>query len=56
MPEKKLVMTVLGGGSFFTPSFVGTMVQKPAIWTDAEVRLQDLNPERVQMVKQFCEK
>jgi 6-phospho-beta-glucosidase len=56
MPKGKLVMTVLGGGSFFTPSFVGTMVQKPEIWTDVEVRLQDPNSERVQMVKQFCEK
>jgi len=56
MAAKKLVLTVLGGGSYFTPSFVGTMVQKPQIWADAEVRLQDPNEERVRLVKQFCEK
>ena len=56
MPGKKLVMTILGGGSFFTPSFVGTMVQRPNLWTDAEVRLQDPNAERVAWVKAFCER
>jgi len=49
-------MTILGGGSFFTPSFVGTMVQRPNLWTDAEVRLQDPNAERVAWVKAFCER
>jgi 6-phospho-beta-glucosidase len=56
MPKKKLVLTILGGGSYFTPSFVGTMIQKPEIWADTEMRLQDPDSERVRMVKEFCEK
>jgi 6-phospho-beta-glucosidase len=50
------VVTVLGGGSFFTPSFIGTMVQKPDIWANTEVRLHDPDTERVALVKAFCEK
>ena len=56
MAQKPLVLTVLGGGSYFTPSFIGTMVQRPHIWTGCEVRLNDLDTERVGLVKEFCEK
>jgi 6-phospho-beta-glucosidase len=56
MAGKPIVLTVLGGGSFFTPSFVGTMCEKGAVFAGAEVRLHDLDPARVAMVKPFCEK
>jgi 6-phospho-beta-glucosidase len=55
-PGKGLVLTVLGGGSFYTPSFVGTMCRCPQVFGDAEVRLHDLDPGRVALVKAFCER
>ncbi len=56
MTGKPLKLTVLGGGSFFTPSFIGTMCRTPEVFSDAEVRLHDINDERVALVKAFCEK
>jgi len=56
MGSNSLKLTVLGGGSFYTPSFIGTMCRRPELFADAEVRLNDLNAERVALVKAFCEK
>ena len=50
-----LTLTVLGGGSFFTPSFIGTMCRMPETFGDTEVRLHDPDVERVELVKSFCE-
>ena len=36
MSKRPLVLTVLGGGSYFTPSFIGTMIQRPEIWTGCD--------------------
>lgn len=49
-------LTVIGGGSFFTPSFIGTMCRRPDVWDGAEVRLNDPNRERVRRVIDFCGK
>ena len=38
MPKKPITLTVLGGGSFFTPSLVGTMCAKPQVFAGAEDR------------------
>jgi 6-phospho-beta-glucosidase len=54
--KQKKVLTIIGGGSFFTPSFIGTMCRTPEVWTDTEVRLHDVNRERVRLVIDFCEK
>ena len=54
--SKRITLTVLGGGSNFVPGFINTMCRKPAIFTDAHVRLQDLAPERVELIRRFCEK
>jgi len=56
MASDSLRLTVLGGGSFFTPSFIGTMRRTPEVFADTEVRLNDLNAERVALVQAFCEK
>jgi 6-phospho-beta-glucosidase len=52
---KGLTLAVLGGGSFYTPSFIGTMCRKPEVFANAEVRLNDPDSERVALVKAFCE-
>ena len=54
--KKPLKLTVVGGGSYFVPSFIGSMVSKPGIWEDAEISLFDTNRERVRLVKAFTEK
>jgi len=54
--KRPLRLTVLGGGSYFTPSFIGSMVARPDVWAGAEVRLQDIAPSRTHLVKAFCEK
>jgi len=54
--KKPLKLVVVGGGSFFVPSFVGSMVMKPGIWAGAEVCLNDPDSERVRLVKMFNEK
>ncbi|MBN2582559.1 MAG: hypothetical protein JXL80_05780, partial [Planctomycetes bacterium] len=51
-----ITLTILGGGSFFTPSFIGTMCSRPEVFAGAEVRLHDLATDRVALVKAFCEK
>ncbi|MGO8704711.1 MAG: hypothetical protein ACLQVA_12915 [Candidatus Brocadiia bacterium] len=56
MAKKPLILTVLGGGSYFTPSFVGTMCKKGKVFAGAEVRLHDLDADRVATVKAFCER
>jgi 6-phospho-beta-glucosidase len=56
MAGKPLTLTVLGGGSYFTPSFVGTMLNKGEVFAGATVRLHDLDADRVAMVKAFCER
>jgi 6-phospho-beta-glucosidase len=56
MAGQSLKLTVLGGGSFFTPSFIGTMCRTPQVWSDAEVRLVDPDAERVSLVAAFCRK
>ena len=56
MTTGSLKLTVLGGGSFFTPSFVGTMCDRAETFAGAEVRLHDLDSERVGLVKAFCER
>ena len=56
MARKPLTLTVLGGGSYFTPSFVGTMCKKGKVFAGAEVRLHDLDADRVATVKAFCER
>ena len=56
MAGESLTLTVLGGGSYYTPSFIGTMCRSPQVWSGAEVRLVDPNAERVALVKAFCEK
>jgi 6-phospho-beta-glucosidase len=55
MAKNGIKMTVLGGGSYFTPSFIGTMCRRPEVFTDTEVRLHDVNAERVKLVKAFNE-
>lgn len=55
MPTQPVRLTVVGGGSFFTPSFIGTMCRRPEIFSEAEVRLNDPNADRVALVKAFCE-
>ena len=56
MAGKPLTLTVLGGGSYYTPSFVGTMCKKGELFAGAEVRLHDLDADRVATVKAFCER
>ena len=56
MAGKRLVVTVLGGGSYFTPSFVGTMCRRQEVYAGAEMRLHDPDAGRVALVKAFCEK
>ena len=55
MPGQPVTLSVIGGGSFFTPSFVGTMCRRPEVFSGAEVRLSDPDAERVGLVKAFCE-
>lgn len=55
VPSHRVTLTVIGGGSFFTPSFIGTMCRRPEIFSGAEVRLSDPDAERVRLVKAFCE-
>lgn len=54
--ERSLVIPILGGGSLFVPGLVATMCSRPEVFASAEVRLQDINPERVALIKQFCER
>ena len=54
--KKPLKLTVVGGGSYFVPSFIGSMVKEPGIWAGAEICLNDPNSERVRLVKAFNEK
>jgi 6-phospho-beta-glucosidase len=56
MDAKGKILTIIGGGSFFTPSFIGTMCRMPEVWAGAEIRLNDLDRERVRLVIAFCEK
>jgi 6-phospho-beta-glucosidase len=56
MAGKPLTLTVLGGGSYYTPSFVGTMCNRGEPFAGAEVRLHDLDADRVATVKAFCER
>jgi 6-phospho-beta-glucosidase len=56
MRTKPLTLTVLGGGSFYTPSFVGTMCRRPEVFANTQVRLNDPDTERVALVKAFCER
>lgn len=56
MDSKGKVLAIIGGGSFFTPSFIGTMCRRPEVWDNAEVRLYDMDRERVRLVIAFCEK
>ena len=48
-------LTILGGGSFYVPAFVATMCRYPQVFASAEVRLTDINPERVQAIRSFGE-
>lgn len=54
--KRPLNLTVVGGGSYFVPSFIGSMVMKPGIWAGAEVCINDPDRERVRLVKAFNEK
>lgn len=56
MRKRALKLTVLGGGSYFTPSFIGTMCARAEVFAGTEVRLHDLDPGRVELVKTFCER
>ncbi len=53
--QRQLTLTVLGGGSFYVPSFIGTMCRTPEVFASTQVRLHDIDSERVRLVKQFCE-
>ena len=50
-----LKLAILGGGSFYVPSFVATICRYPAVFAAAEVRLTDVNRERVNAVRAFGE-
>ncbi len=55
MPRRRIVLSVVGGGSFYTPSFVGTMCRSPEVFAGAEVRLLDPDAGRTGLVRRFCE-
>ena len=56
MAGKPITLTVLGGGSYYTPGFVGSMCNKGKLFAGAEVRLHDPDADRVATIKAFCER
>ncbi len=54
--QGRLTIAILGGGSLFVPGLVAAMCGKPEVFGSGEIRLHDIDPERVALVKEFCEK
>jgi len=53
---KKIVVGVIGGGSLFTPELIKLLAENTDETGSVEVKLMDIDKERLQIVGSFCER
>lgn len=54
--KKKLVLGVIGGGSIFTPELAKLLADNADIFGEVELRLMDIDNERLDVVGGLCER
>jgi 6-phospho-beta-glucosidase len=54
-PSSHLTITILGGGSVFSPGFFGVMARSPDLFSSAEIRLMDPDLKNADINRRFGE-